>query len=102
MKDTKVTLHEEASRREWTLPDAAVEPPDSTGARPMARPVEPAPARPGRNDFRCGDKVTFEDRYLATRIGEVVRINQRTATIDTGDGHTWRVPFSMLRHVLDI
>jgi len=33
----------------------------------------------------------------------VVRINQRTATIGTGtaDG-TWRVPFHMLRHVLDI
>jgi hypothetical protein len=40
----------------------------------------------------------------------IVRINQRTATIGTGtgtgtgtaDGGTWRVPFHMLRHVLDI
>jgi len=40
----------------------------------------------------------------------IVRINQRTATIGTGtgtgtgtaDGATWRVPFHMLRHVLDI
>jgi len=32
----------------------------------------------------------------------VVRINQRTATIDTGNGHSWRVPFHMHRHVLDI
>ncbi|WP_367153839.1 hypothetical protein [Methylibium sp.] len=34
--------------------------------------------------------------------GVVVRINQRTATIGTGDGGSWRVPFHMLRHVLDI
>jgi len=43
---------------------------------------------------------------LAGRIrsitGVVVRINQRTATIGMGDGNTWRVPFHMLRHVLDI
>jgi hypothetical protein len=32
----------------------------------------------------------------------VVRINQRAATVDTGNGHSWRVPFHMLRHVLDV
>lgn len=52
MKDTKVTLHEEGSRREWTLPYAAVEPPVSTEARPtaepdMARAVLDAAARAG-------------------------------------------------------
>jgi len=39
---------------------------------------------------------------LQTRVGIIVRINQRTATIDTGDGTTWRVGFGLLRHVLDI
>jgi hypothetical protein len=32
----------------------------------------------------------------------IVCINQRTATIGTGDGGSWRVPFHMLRHALDI
>jgi hypothetical protein len=32
----------------------------------------------------------------------IVRINQRTASIDPGDGTTWRVGFSLLRHVVDI
>jgi hypothetical protein len=32
----------------------------------------------------------------------VVRVNQRTATVGTGTGGTWQVPFNMLRHVLDI
>jgi regulation of enolase protein 1 (concanavalin A-like superfamily) len=61
-----------------------------------------AQLKPGRDDFRCGEKVSFEDKYLQTQVGIVVRINQRTATVDTGDGHSWRVGFPLLRHVLDI
>ncbi len=101
MGDTKVTLREEGTRHEWKLPYAAVEPP--TGAAPQT-PPPPAPPqlKPGRGDFRCGEKVSFEDRYLQTQVGTIVRINQRTATIDTGDGHSWRVGFPLLRHVLDI
>ncbi len=30
------------------------------------------------------------------------RINQRTATVDPGDGTTWRVAFGLLRSVVDI
>lgn len=48
--------------------------------------------------------MTFDDRDGRGITGVVVRINQRTATIGTGTAHggTWRVPFHMLRHVLDI
>jgi hypothetical protein len=98
-------LHEEGSRREWNLPYVAIEPPqsgDSVAAEaPPAAATATAP-RPGRSDLRCGDKVAFEDSYLQNQVGTVVRINQRTATVDTGNGHTWRVPFAMLRHVLDV
>jgi len=34
--------------------------------------------------------------------GVIVRIYQRTANLGTGDGETWRVPFNVLRHVLDV
>ncbi len=103
MKDTQVTLHEEGTRREWKLPYAAVEPPLAT-AQPTAAaaPPQPPPIKASRNDFRGGEKVSFEDKYLQPQVGTVVRINQRTATVDTGNGHSWRVPFHMLRHVLDI
>ncbi|WP_139140237.1 hypothetical protein [Variovorax boronicumulans] len=42
--------------------------------------------------------------HLLSKLYEhiVVRIDQRTATVDTGNGHSWRVPLYMLRHVLDI
>ena len=48
--------------------------------------------------------VMFNDRDGCAITGVVVRINQCTATIGTGtaDGGAWRVPFHMLRHVLDI
>jgi hypothetical protein len=103
MRDTQVVLHELATKREWKLPYPAVEPPE-----PGAAPVHPEPAAPPavplpqREDFRCGDKVAFEDRYLNTQVGTITRINQRTATIDTGNGHSWRVGFALLRHVVDI
>ena len=102
MKDTQVTLHEEGTRREWKLPYAAVEPPLATGRPTAAAPPKPPPVTASRNDFRGGEKVSFDDKYLQPQVGIVVRINQRTATVDTGNGHSWRVPFHMLRHVLDI
>ena len=102
LKAAQVTLHEAGTRREWKLPYAAVEPPPPAAAPPQPQPAAPTPLRPSRNDFRCGEKVAFEDKYLNTVVGTVVRINQRTATIDPGDGTSWRVGFGLLRHVLDI
>ena len=103
MKDTQVTLHEEGTRREWKLPYTAVEPPTATAQpRAAAAPPTPPPNQASRSDFRGGEKVSFDDKYLQPQVGTVVRVNQRTATVDTGNGHSWRVPFHMLRHVLDI
>lgn len=105
MKDTQVTLQDLTERREWKLPYAAIEPPEpNPTARAHAAAAAPPPAapRPSRNDFRCGEKVAFEDKYLQTVMGTIVRINDRTATIDPGDGSTWRVGFALLRHVLDV
>ena len=103
MKDTQVTIHEQVVHRAWTLPYAAIEPPPPGAPKPAAAPEPPpAPPRPGRNDFRPGEKVAFEDKYLNTIVGIIVRINQRTATIDPGDGTSWRVAFPLLRHVFDV
>ncbi|MEP7299606.1 MAG: hypothetical protein ABI702_25775 [Burkholderiales bacterium] len=104
MGDAKVTLHQEGTKTEWKLPYMAVEPPQASSSAAASAPAPAAPVqvKPGRGDFRCGEKVSFEDKYLQTQVGTVVRINQRTATVDTGDGHSWRVDFPLLRHVLDI
>lgn len=102
LRDHQVTLHETDARREWKLPYAAIEPPAADAARPAEPAETPTPQRPAREDFRCGEKVSFVDRYMQAQVGTIVRINQRTATIDTGDGSSWRVSFALLRHVVDI
>jgi hypothetical protein len=101
-KDTQLTLQEEGTRSAWTVPYTAVEPP-AAGAHGPVPAREPSPAaRVTRGNFHRGDKVAFEDKHLNTVVGIIVRINQRTATIDPGDGTSWRVGFPLLRHVLDI
>ena len=104
MRDTQVTLHELRERREWKLPYAAIEPPQPDPAVPpqAAEPEPPQAPQPTRDDFRRGEKVAFEDKYLQTVVGTIVRINSRTATIDPGDGTHWRVGFALLRHVVDV
>ena len=102
MKDTQLTVHEDGMRSSWTVPYTAVEPPAPQAAKPATAPEPPPVGRASRNDFRCGEKVAFEDKHLNTIVGTIVRINQRTATIDPGDGMTWRVGFSLLRHVVDV
>lgn len=57
---------------------------------------------PVRGDFRYGAKVSFDDKYLQLQVGVVMRINQHNATVDTGNGHSWRVAFHMLHQVFDI
>ena len=104
MKDTQVTLQDLRERREWRLPYAAIEPPapNAQARAAAAQAAPPAAPRPTRQDFRCGEKVAFEDKHLNTVVGTIVRINERTASIDPGDGTKWRVGFALLRHVLDI
>jgi hypothetical protein len=102
MKDTHLTIQEQATRSAWTVPYTAVEPPVTGATRPAPEPAPTAAPRAGRNDFRCGEKVAFEDKHLNTVVGTIVRINQRTASIDPGDGTAWRVGFALLRHVVDI
>ncbi|MBN8750964.1 Uncharacterised protein [Xylophilus ampelinus] len=105
MKDTQVVLQDLRERREWKLPYTAIEPPSADADRAQqgaAMPPAPNAPKPTREDFRRGDKVAFEDKYLQTVVGTVVRINECTATVDAGGGNTWRVGFALLRRVLDI
>ncbi len=100
MKDKQVGIKDASTGQVWMLPYAAVEIPE--GATPHAPEPEPTVKRPGRDDFRKGDRVSFEDRYLQTCIGTIVRINQKTASIEADDGRGWRVSFGLLRHVVDL
>ncbi|MBE0547507.1 MAG: hypothetical protein IH627_07610 [Rubrivivax sp.] len=104
MKDRRVTVFDEASRSHFTLPYAAIVTVPSSGAdtdaAATAKPTPP-PEIASRADFRVGNRVSFTDRNLQHRVGLIVRINQRTATLDC-DGQTWRVGFGLLRPLVDI
>ena len=94
LHDTEVTLIDPRGGSQGrSVPYTAIEPPEQ---------AEAAPRKPGRADFRRGDKVAFEDKYLRRHVGVIVRINQLTASIDCDSGESWRVGFHLLRHVVDI
>ncbi len=79
----------------WWVSYAAIQPDPS-------QPPLPEPPRPlGRADFALGDTVSFEGRDLIQRVGSIVRLNQKTATVSC-DSQEWRVSFALLRHVVDL
>ena len=108
MRDTQATVLEEGTKRTWKIPCVAMQghtEADRRGEQAQYEPPpEPATAATKARQFQRGDTVTFDDRDGRNITGMIVRVNQRTVTIGTGtaDGGTWRVPFHMLRHVLDI
>ena len=105
-KDTQATVLEQGTKRTWKIPCVSMQ--GYTDAERQdaqtqyVPPQEPATATTRTREFQQGDTATFEGRDGRSITGVVVRINQRTATIGTGGGGNWRVPFHMLRHVLDV
>src|SRR3974390_3037373 len=45
--------------------------------------------------------ASFVDRYQQTRIGKIVRLNLKTATLECHTGE-WRVSYGLLQHVVDL
>jgi len=104
IKGDQVTVHEDDTRTQWKLSYAGIDPGEIEERVESELPAvsEPILHKPGRDDFRRGDKVSFTDKYLQPQVGTIARINQRTASVDCDGGTSWRVPFAMMRHVLDI
>jgi hypothetical protein len=74
------------------------------GQSPSTAPA--APLRPPQEirhkpEFLVGQRVSFTDQSLKRHVGEIVRINQRTATVHC-HGRAWRVAFALLQHVTDV
>ena len=104
LKSNQATVHEDGTRSHWKMSYAAIDPGASNERLDSHEPaLNQAPVhKPGPEDFHRGDKVSFTDKYLQHQVGTITRINQRTATVDCEGGAGWRVPFAMLRHVMDI
>ncbi len=107
MRDTQATVLEQGTQRSWKMPCVAMQgytdAERHTEQAPYDPPPEPVAAPSQARKFQRGDTVTFDERRTGRAItGVIVRINQQTATIGLADATTWRVPFDMLRQVLDI
>ena len=104
MKGDQVSVREDGTPSQWKMSYAAIDPIDASERFESPTPtVNQTPAhKPGPDDLRRGDKVSFTDKYLQPQVGTITRINQRTASVDCEGGAGWRVPFAMLRHVMDI
>lgn len=104
IKGDQVTVHEDGTRTQWKLSYAGIDPGEVDEPLESELPpfIEPTAHKPGREEFRRGDRVSFTDKYLQPQVGTIARINQRTASVDCEGGTSWRVPFAMLRHVMDI
>jgi ribosomal protein L35AE/L33A len=105
-KDTQATVLEQGTKRTWKIPCVSMrgytEAERTDVQQDYVPPPEPVTATTKQRAFQQGDTVTFDDRDGRVITGVVVRLNRQTATIGTGDGGNWRVPFHLLRHVLDV
>jgi hypothetical protein len=109
MHGDHVALHDEAYRKPFKvhyaaiLTDPAAAPTESAPTPAeveLTRPVPP-PEVAARADFRVGNRVTFVDKDLQHRVGQIVRVNQHTATLDC-EGQKWRVAFALLRPLVNV
>jgi hypothetical protein len=54
-----------------------------------------------RNKLKVGDTVGFYDQQQQEQYGEVIRLNQKTATLHTKFGTKWRVAYNLLFKIVD-
>ena len=99
LRHTQAVVQDSLTRRRWAVLYAAIIP-DMTAA-PIQ--TEAPPPRPRPEEFFIGDAVGFTDKHLNERVGTVVRLNSKTASIAVTDseGH-WRVSYDLLRKIVDI
>jgi len=105
LRDRDLTIDDSAQHCRWSgVPYAAIDvdagPDDTVEIFDAAR-SRTTPRRPGRADFKIGDNVTFIDRDQHLRLGRIVRLNQKTASIECDNGN-WRVSYALLQRVVDV
>ena len=54
----------------------------------------------GRNEVRVGDIVGFVDRHGQERSGKIIRLNDKTVSLQVKDSQ-WRVSYSLLHPVIE-
>jgi len=99
LRQTQAVVQDSATRRRWGVLYAAIIPDTASGQDHE----QASPPRTQRDEFFIGDTVGFTDKHLSERVGIIVRLNAKTASIavNDSDGH-WRVSYALLRKIVDI
>ena len=95
LRRKQVVVREVETGAEWLLPYACI---NLDGADVQIR--ENKPQGLGRNEFAVGEVVGFLDRDQQQRTGRVLRLNEKTVTLQC-DQVQWRVGYSFLHRVVD-
>ena len=103
LRQTQAVIQDNATRRRWAVLYPAIIPDTTSGPARVEPAPPPPPLRTQREEFFIGDTVGFTDKHLSERIGIIVRLNAKTASIAVtdSDGH-WRVSYALLRKIVDI
>jgi hypothetical protein len=96
MKRTRLLVENMHDQQRWTIPMYWVNLDEVNTDITL-------PSRKGldRSQLKVGDIVGFQDNQNNDLCGEVIRLNQKTATIRTDTGAKWRVGYEWLYFVLD-
>ncbi len=95
LRRKQLVILELESRKQWIVSYAAI---NLDGADVQIR--EQKPQGLGRNEVAIGDVVGFLDRDQQQRTGQVIRLNDKTVTLQCGPGQ-WRVAYQYLHRVVD-
>ena len=95
IKQTKAVVQNLRDGKRWQIPLCAI---NIRGTD--TRIVQPDVEGLTKNELSIGDSVGFVDRAGVEQHGRVVRLNQKTATMESPDKR-WRVSYSLLYKVID-
>jgi len=99
IKQTRAIISSQKEGKRWDIPLCAINIHQVDTQIASQRPV----AGLTKNEIQIGERVGFIDGDGIERSGEVIRLNQKTATVvNHMDRISWRVSYALLHKVIDL
>lgn len=94
IKKTRAVVRDKLDGKRWSIPLCAI------NIRDVDVAIQSHRQGLTKNELSIGDRVGFIDKSGIERTGEVVRLNQKTVTVESESGE-WRVAYQLLHKVID-
>lgn len=99
IKQTRAVISNPSDGKRWDIPLCAINIHQVDTQIESQRPV----AALTKNEIQIGERVGFIDGDGIERSGEVIRLNQKTATVvNHTDRISWRASYALLHKVIDL